>query len=180
MSTLSRLPRRTTCHNFRNVVKEQRRSLQALEDTRKRREELRQEEEQAITATLNQTQLRRFRQLELQRALPMAFKRKEIADQLSLSEEQRSGILEIGQRVFPSPEEREKEQKQWDDQWDEVLGHGHVDEYVEARNKREAEQKEKYRKLRDQALDEIMVLLTDEQKEKWSEMVGAKFDFGPK
>ena len=116
----------------------------------------------AVADILDSTQLKRYHQLELQQQGAGAFNRKEVADQLKLTEEQKKKIQAIQQGL---QEERRGMMQGVDFQ----------NMTPEDRQKLFA----KFQDLQKSSNEKTEAVLTDDQKKTWKEMLGAKFDFPP-
>jgi Spy/CpxP family protein refolding chaperone len=126
------------------------------EERAKAMAERRAAETKELAAILNADQMKRYDQLRLQRTGMSALAEKEVADQLSLTADQRTKVQEIMQAQ--AVEMRSLFQG----------GGGGGD--------REA-MRAKMEEMRKQTDTKLAALLTDDQKNKWKEMVGAPFTF---
>jgi Spy/CpxP family protein refolding chaperone len=134
--------------NLRDLSPEERQKMLA---------ERRAEEDKQLAAILNTDQMKRYGQLRLQQQGMTALAEKPVADQLSLTADQRTkigGIIEAQRAEMRSAFQG---------------GGGGGD--------REA-MREKMLAMQKQTDAKIAALLTDTQKAKWQELVGAPFNFG--
>ncbi len=139
--------------DFQNMSQEERQKFFA---------KIQEAQSKAVADILDSTQIKRFHQLELQQQGAGAFNRKEVADQLKLTDEQKKKIQAIQQGLQSerqglmqgvdfqnmTPEERQK------------LG-------------------AKMQELQKTSNEKLEAVLTDDQKKAWKEMLGTKFDFPP-
>jgi Spy/CpxP family protein refolding chaperone len=126
------------------------------EERQKRAEERRASEDKQLSAILNADQMKRYNQLRLQQQGMSALAEKAVAEELKLTSDQRTkieGILDAQRSEMRSAFQG---------------GGGGGD--------REA-MREKMMAMRKQTDEKIAALLTEEQKNKWKEMVGAPFTF---
>lgn len=124
------------------------------EERQKRMEEMRKKMDEAtasVKKVLTPEQNKRLEQLTLQRQGAGALARPEVAKQLGLSDEQKEKIAKIQESTRVNFRELSDEERQ----------------------KAFAEMPQKQEKAR----SEILALLTDDQKAKWSEMKGKEFTF---
>ncbi len=117
--------------------------------------ERRANEDKQLATILNADQMKRYGQLRLQRQGMTALAEKEVADELTLTADQRTKVQEIMQQQ--AVEMRSLFQ-----------GGGGGD--------REAN-RAKMEEMRKATDTKLAALLTDDQKKKWQEMVGAPFTF---
>jgi Spy/CpxP family protein refolding chaperone len=120
------------------------------QERRQKMEELRQKNDP--TKVLNETQKKRLRELELQAMGPTAFLQSEVADELNLTQEQRSRL----QGIVMQQMQQLREQFQGGG-----AGQG-------AQN---------FQQLREQAEKQMLEVLTPAQREKWQQMQGKPFQF---
>lgn len=139
--------------DFQNLSDEERRAR--FEEFRKQREERSKKEEDAAKLVLKPEQLDRLNELRLQRAGASALERSEVAEKVGLTQEQKDKIASISQEARRDG------------------GGFNRDASQEERRQAAAEARER----REKTNAEILALLTPEQKTKWEEMQGAKFDF---
>lgn len=139
--------------DFQNLSDEERRAR--IEEMRKQREERSQKEEDAAKLILKPEQLDRLNELRLQRAGASALERTAVADKIGLTQEQKDKIASISQEARRGG------------------GGFNRDASQEERRQAAAEARER----REKTNAEILALLTPEQKTKWEEMQGEKFDF---
>jgi Spy/CpxP family protein refolding chaperone len=138
--------RQSQGQNFQSLSQEERQKLLA---------DRRAEEDKQLGAILNADQMKRYHQLVLQRQGMTAVLDKPVADELKLTDDQRTKI----QAVVDEQSAARRELFQ---------GGGGGD--------REAMMK-KFQEMRKQTDEKIASLLTDDQKNKWKEMTGAPFTF---
>jgi|DewCreStandDraft_4_1066084.scaffolds.fasta_scaffold39548_2 hypothetical protein len=134
------------------------------EAMRQRMEEMQKAQDKAVADILDSKQLARFKQLELQRAGTAALLRNDVAEQLKLTQQQRTQIQQIQQETMRSlmqgfqgadfqnmsQEERQKM-------------------FQEMQTKREAAQKD--------ADAKVNALLSESQRAQWKAMLGTPFKF---
>lgn len=123
------------------------------EERQKLMEKVQAEDTQRINAILNPDQQKRFKQISLQQQGPMAIASPEIATELKLTDEQKRKVQEIVAQM------RESQRG---------LFQGGDREGV----------RERMEALRKDASEKITAVLTEEQKAKWKEMLGAPFSLG--
>lgn len=113
-----------------------------------------------VVAVLDKDQTKRFSELYAQRSGYVALSRKEYAEKLSLTDEQKKTL-----------------EKAWDNHRERMEQH-----FTEnAPGSRELKvEKEDMKKLNDALNKEVEAVLTKEQIEKWKGLQGEKFDFGDK
>jgi Spy/CpxP family protein refolding chaperone len=114
------------------------------------------DESKRVNAILNPDQQKRFRQISLQQEGPTAAARADVADELKLTDEQKKKVREL----LVAQQEKQRELR-------EAAG----GDFQAIREKMEA--------LRKETNDKVTALLTDEQKNKWKEMVGTPFTLAP-
>jgi Spy/CpxP family protein refolding chaperone len=133
-------------------------SLRDLSDEERQKvmAERRASEDKQLGEILNADQVKRYHQLRLQQQGMTAVAEKEVADQLSLTADQKTKIQEI--ISAQQAEMRSAFQG----------GGGGGDRSA---------MREKMMAMRKQTEDKIAALLTDDQKNKWKELVGAPFTF---
>ncbi len=141
--------------DFRNLSAEEREKLVA--EFRKQGEERAKKADEMTKMILEPKQVERLNQLRIQSEGVSALARAEVADKLSLTQEQKDKIAKIR-------ESSRGERGGFGNQ-------GNASQ--EDRQKAFAEAKEK----RDKANGEILAVLTAKQKESWEQMQGKKFDF---
>jgi hypothetical protein len=124
---------------------------------------IQEEQSKAVNEILDTKQQKRFKQLELQRAGTMAVLRKDVADELKITEEQKTKIQEIQRAQFEAQRNGGGGARLGPDSTPE--------ERAAAMKAREEAQK---------ALNEkIAGVLTDAQKAQWKAMQGEPFKFPP-
>lgn len=136
---------------FQNMTQEERQKAMA------KIEEI---QNKAVASILDQTQLKRFKQLELQRAGAMALMRPAVAKELGLTEQQQAKL-------------RELQQKQMEDMRALFQGGGFQNMTPEERQ----QLGQKMQEMRKKAEEAALGVLTAEQKAKWTEMIGKPFKF---
>lgn len=122
--------------------------------------EMQKTQEKAVADILNADQLKRFKQLQLQREGVQAFNRKEVAEALKLTDDQKTKIKDI-------------QKKEADDRTAAMQG-------VDFRNMTpEDRQKlmDKNMEMQKASNDQILAVLTDDQKKTWKDMQGEPFKF---
>lgn len=147
---------RDQLQGLRDLDREQRR--EKMQELQAKMEEVGQKVEARLKEILNADQLKRLGELQLQREGAMAIARPPVAEQLGLSDEQREKVRSILASTRP---QRGQERPNF----------GELS--------REERQKlmEERRAQREKAESEVVAVLTDEQKAKWSEMQGEDFEF---
>ena len=143
--------------NFQDLSEEERGKL--MEEGRKRMEEMNKKTEEMINMVLEPKQTERFGQLRLQRAGVGAISRPDIAEKLSITQEQKDKMQKIREAAQPDPAA-----------------------FASFRDMSEEERREAFTKMREKgekANAEILNVLTAEQKETWAKMQGKKFEFPP-
>jgi len=153
-----------------------------LEEIHKKRAALVMKEQEAIKSIFDPAQYGRYKQLELQSAMPLVFARSEIADKLELTEEQRSRISAIRRKLLGLDKQEELRRMPLQDRlraMEEEFEENHRIYRLRGEDRRKAkeERADKQRKPKAEAITEILGLLTPEQKETWDELIGRPFDF---
>lgn len=133
---------RTAMQEMRNMPPQER---------RQKMEELRQKNDP--TKVLNETQKKRLRELELQAMGPTAFLQPEVADELNLTQEQRSRLQGIVMQQM----------QQLREQFQGGAGQGQA--------------VQNFQQMREQAEKQMLEVLTPAQREKWQQMQGKPFQF---
>ena len=113
----------------------------------------------AVSDVLDATQLKRYKELVLQREGPLAASRKEVADALKLTDAQRKQVAEIQRGLQESRMQAFQS-----------LGQG-------ASPEDRAKGMAKMEELQTKAGDQALALFTEDQKKAWKEMTGAPFKF---
>ncbi len=142
----------------RQEVRQQTQALDQSLSPQERAEKSREIQQKAVADILNEDQMKRFHQLELQQEGPAALLHKDIADKLKLTDDQRKQIADI-------------QQKSREDMRAALQGKNFRDLSDEDR--------QKLQEIRKTADEKMVAVLTDEQKDQWKDMQGEKFDFGP-
>jgi hypothetical protein len=127
----------------------------SAEDRQKAMAKIQEAQKKALTDILDATQLKRYHQLELQQQGPLALTRKEVAEELKLTDEQKTKITDIQRQV--TEETRAARQ-----------GVNFQQLSAEEREKLT----KKTQEIQKAAGEKVVALLTDEQKKKWTEMQG--------
>lgn len=122
--------------------------------TPEEREKMRAEQEKQIKQILDASQYARYQQIALQQEGPAAFARKEVADALGLTESQRSQVRAI------LDAQRQAQQDMFQG------GGGGGDRQA---------MREAMQKLREETNKKLLALLTKEQSDKWTAMLGKPF-----
>jgi Spy/CpxP family protein refolding chaperone len=122
------------------------------EERARTQEQWRTEEMKKVNALLNADQQKRFRQISLQQEGPMAVIHADVASELGLTDDQKKKVAAL---------QREMGEKQ------RAL-------FQEFQGDREGAMS-KMQALRKETNDKVMAVMTDEQKNRWKEMVGAPF-----
>jgi hypothetical protein len=145
--------------NFQNLSEEERRKLQ--EEGRKRMEEFNKKADEMINMVLEPRQTDRFTQLRLQRsgvgAFAGPFARADVVEKLGLTKEQREKMQKLQEAARSDP-----------------------GAFANFRDMSEEERREAFTKMQEKgkkANEDILNVLTAEQKETWAKMQGKKFDF---
>jgi hypothetical protein len=125
------------------------------EERQKKMADWRASEDKQLAEILNADQMKRYNQLRLQRQGISAVAEKPVADELKLTDDQRTKIQEIVSAQMAEMQSLRQ-------------GGGGGDPSA---------MREKMTAMRKQTDDKIAALLTDEQKSKWKEMTGAPFTF---
>ena len=149
-----------------NINTERQRSFNALYQTspKEKRERFiasNRNYEAALSAILKPTQMQRLRQIYLQSRGAFAFRDGEVLAELNLSSEQRQQIRTIQNEFFMRPPEPPPGPKQPPGKWGPPL------------------QKKDFGNPAWQALNKILALLSQEQQQKWQELIGEPFQFLP-
>jgi hypothetical protein len=126
------------------------------EERQKKMADWRASEDKQLAEILNADQMKRYNQLRLQRQGISAVAEKPVADELKLTDDQRTKIQEI---VSAQMAEMQSLRQGGGDGGD------------------PSARREKMTAMRKQTDDKIAAVLTDEQKSKWKEMTGAPFTF---
>jgi hypothetical protein len=126
------------------------------EERQKKMADWRASEDKQLAEILNADQMKRYNQLRLQRQGISAVAEKPVADELKLTDDQRTKIQEIMSAQMAEMQSLRQS------------GGGGGD-FSALREKMTA--------MRKQTDDKIAAVLTDEQKSKWKEMTGAPFTF---
>ena len=134
---------RTAMQEMRNMPPQER---------RQKMEELRQKNDP--TKVLNETQKKRLRELELQAMGPTAFLQPEVADELKLTQEQRSRL----QGIVMQQMQQLREQFQGG-------GFG------------QGQGAQSFQQIREQAEKQMLEVLTPAQRQQWQQMQGKPFQF---
>jgi Spy/CpxP family protein refolding chaperone len=179
-----------------------------MEERRARLVAMAEQHEQELEALLTVAQLKRLRQIHLQTHGLFAFKNQAIVKELALTAEQRSQIRDIERESFArrfehgpgprfgeigppnGPGERGRDGGGRD-------GGGRRPDFArggpggrgpqglgqreENDKRRQEEEKERFaeeKQRRDEAMEKVLALFTDEQRSKWQELIGQPFD-GP-
>mgnify|MGYP001045004619 CR=1 FL=1 len=122
------------------------------QERRQKMEELRQKNDP--TKVLNESQKKRLRELELQAMGPMAFLQPEVADELKLTQEQRSRLQGIVTQQMQQLRER-------------FQGGGFG----------QGQGIQNFQQMREQMEKQMLEVLTPAQREKWQQMQGKPFQF---
>lgn len=142
--------------DLRNDLRQKMASLREIEDRQQRFQRMReitQEAQELLDAILEPNQKTRLEQIELQLQGPRALLRRDVAEKLGLTEEQRSKIREIFESLRP--------------------------DFSRIREMSPEERRQFFQSMRERAekaQQEALAVLTPEQKEKWEKMLGAPFD----
>jgi peroxiredoxin len=133
----------------------------STEERRARMTRMQEIQSKAVKDILDTTQQKRFRQLELQQQGPLAIAvRKDVADELKLSEEQQKQVAEI-------------QRQSQDEMRSAMQGANFQSMSPEERGQMMA----RMRQMQTSAGDKVAAVLTDAQKAQWKEMLGAPFTF---
>ncbi len=115
--------------------------------------------DKALAEVLDENQIKRYKQLVLQREGPMAASRKDVADALKLTEDQRKQIAAIQQAVRQEM----------------------IDAFQSAGQGASPEDRQKmmakFQENQAKAGEKVLALFTDAQKATWKELTGAPFKF---
>jgi Spy/CpxP family protein refolding chaperone len=130
---------------FRDLSREERQKAMA---------ERRAEQQKKVAAILNADQMKRYRQLELQRQGPAAFQETEVQTELKLTADQKGKV----ETLLSEQRDAQRELRQ------------------SADGDREA-MRAKTMELRKKTAEKLEALLTEEQKTQWKAMLGAPFTF---
>lgn len=132
------------------------------EDRQKLGEKMQALQNQAVADILDTTQLQRFHQLELQQQGASALSRKEVADKLHLTDQQRTQIGDIQKQSMADMRA--------------------ATQGKDFQNMSDEDRQKLMTQMRDmrKATDEkITGVLNESQKKQWKEMLGKPFEFGP-
>lgn len=128
--------------NFRDMSEEDRAKLMTkMQDIN----------ETAVKDILTNEQLPRFHQLELQQAGPQALTRKDVAEKLKITDEQKAKIKEIQTQT-----------------------------QADTRQAMQDQDFQKLAEIRRSSAEKILAVLTDDQRAQFKEMLGPKFEFTPR
>ena len=141
---------RQSAGNFRDLSDEDRQKLNA---------KIQAVTDKALAEVLDENQIKRYKQLVLQREGPLAASRKEVAEALKLTEDQRKQIAAIQRALM---QERMAS-----------FQGGGRDASPEDRAKAFAKGEE----LQAKAGEKVVALFTEDQKKAWKELTGAPFKF---
>ena len=141
---------RQSAGNFREMSDEDRQKLNA---------KIQEVQDKAVAEVLDEGQVKRYKQLVLQREGPMAASRKEVADALKLTDDQRKQIASIQQAV------RQEMMQSF-----QSLGQGAAPEEMQKLMAKNQENQAK-------AGEKVLALFNDDQKKGWKELTGAPFKF---
>ncbi|HZO91897.1 MAG TPA: hypothetical protein VFB38_26505 [Chthonomonadaceae bacterium] len=128
------------------------------EERRSRMTRIQEMQQKAIADILDSKQLTRFKQIELQQEGPAALTRKDVADQLNLTDEQRNQVRNIQEDA----QARMQEMMQG----------------VDFRNMSPEDRQQlmqKFQAARKEFNDKYLAVLTEAQKEQWNKMLGEPF-----
>ena len=145
--------------SFRDLSPEEREKR--LEEMRKAGEERAKQAEDALKAILNETQFQRYTELQLQRQGLMALNRAEVQEKLALTAEQKTKLEEI--RAANRPERGQ-------------FGRRPEGQPAGERPDFQA-MAAQARERREKAEADTLAVLTPEQKAKWEQLQGKKFEF---
>jgi hypothetical protein len=133
------------------------------EERQKRMAEMQAMQTKAVTDILNADQQKRYHQLELQQQGTMALaSRKDIQDELKLTDDQKTKIDDIRQKAM-------------DDMRSSMQGVDFQSMTAEERQ----QMMTKMREAQKSTSDKIEAILTDDQKKQWKDMQGTPFKFPP-
>jgi hypothetical protein len=130
------------------------------EDRAKRTAKMQEIQTKAVKDILDEKQVKRFNELQLQQQGPLALARKDIADELKLTDEQKQKIVKI--QTDMNEERRAAMQGV---------------NFQEMSEEERAKMMTKMQDMQKAAGDKVVAVLTDEQKKKWKEMTGEPFKF---
>ena len=131
------------------------------EDRQKMNAKIQAVTDKALAEVLDENQIKRYKQLVLQREGPMAASRKDVADALKLTEDQRKQIAAIQQGVRQAM----------------------MESFQSAGNPRELSDEDRQKLMakmqenQTKAGEKVLALFTDAQKATWKELTGAPFKF---
>ncbi len=145
--------RQNSGFDFQNATQEERQKFQ---------QKMQDAQTKAVGDILDAKQQKRFRQLELQQMGTQAFTRKDVADELKLTEDQKKKIGDIQQAQFAKMREM-------------FQGGGGQNATPEEQQKMRQQMQE----LQRGATEKITAALTDAQKSQWKAMQGETFKFAP-
>jgi Spy/CpxP family protein refolding chaperone len=140
---------------LRDMSDQERQKL--FEEGRRKMELIAKEAEETLELVLEPHQLKRLKQLQLQREGVFAIGRPDIAKQLGLSEQQIAKVRELIESLRPDREKMREVFRQ---------GRDAVRKYFAEREER-----------RKEAEKQILELLTPEQRKKWEGLIGEPFEF---
>ena len=147
--------------NFQNMSEEERTKF--FEDFRKRMDESSKKADEMLGMILEKKQVERFGELRLQRlgigAFAGPFARADIVEKLGITKEQKDKMQKIQDDARPD-----------------------FSAFANFQNMTDEERREAGRKMqekRDKANEDTQNVLSSDQKEKWTNMQGRKFDFPP-
>jgi Spy/CpxP family protein refolding chaperone len=129
------------------------------EERQKRGAEMRAAANKLVNAILNADQQKRYRQLRLQQQGMSALTEKDVADELKLTDEQRTKIQGI----------QDEQMANMRSAFQRGGGDGGRPDFSAVRQRMEA--------MRKQTDEKIAAVLTDDQKKQWKDMLGASFTF---
>ncbi len=139
--------------NFQQMTPEEREKLGA------KAEEI---QEKAVAGILDQTQMKRYKELALQQMGAMALLRQSVGKELGITNEQRTKLQEIQREQMRSMFQRGGQG-----------GPGGAQMTPEERQKRMQE----FREAREKTQAAMLEVLTAQQKAKWTQMIGKPFKF---
>jgi inorganic pyrophosphatase len=143
---------RELMQGFRDMTPEERQKAMA------KMEEI---SDKTVAGLLDQTQVKRYKQLTLQRQGAMALMRPAVAKELGVTEAQRKQIQEIQQKQR------------------EAMGNMRPGNFQEMTPEERQKMFQEFRDRQEKNNQEIMGVLTPAQKTKWTEMTGKPFKFPP-
>ena len=144
--------------DFENLSQEERR--ERFEKMRSEMEARAKESDEKLAKILDAKQIERLNQLRLQRQGAMALGRPEVGKQLGLSEEQQEKIRTIQREAGPGGP-----------------GGPGGRNFAEMSDEERREAITKMREQREKSEADVLAVLSDEQKTKWNELQGEKFEF---